>query len=91
LTAYDADQFLVSNPIRRYALSGRDPLELDADGALTITLQNAEPGPERFTNWLPIPEGPFSLILRLYAPGTALFEGTWTPPLVHRQIAPKIH
>jgi len=87
LTAYDADQFLVSNPIRRYALSGRDPLELDPDGALTITLQHAEPGPEGFSNWLPVPDGPFSLILRLYAPNVPLFDGVWTPPLVHQQHA----
>jgi DNA sulfur modification protein DndE len=91
LTAYDADQFLVSNPIRRYALSGRDPLELDPDGALTITLQRAEPTGERITNWLPIPDGPFSLILRLYGPGAPLFEGTWTPPLVRRSDDAQIH
>ncbi len=91
LTAYDAEQFLVSNPIRRYALSGRDPLELDRNGALTITLQRGEPAPERFTNWLPIPDGPFSLILRLYGAGPALFEGTWAPPLVRCSDAAQLH
>jgi hypothetical protein len=91
LTAYDAEQFLVPNPIRRYALSGRDPLERNPDGSLTITLQRAEPAADKFSNWLPIPDGPFSLILRLYGPGEALFEGSWTPPLVHPLHDAQVH
>jgi hypothetical protein len=31
-------------------------------------------------NWLPAPEGPFYLTLRIYSPEQAALDGTWTPP-----------
>lgn len=36
------------------------------------------------SNWLPAPDGPFALALRIYWPEQAAIEGTWTPPSVKR-------
>lgn len=32
------------------------------------------------SNWLPAPDGNFSLILRNYWPEKAIVDGTWVPP-----------
>jgi hypothetical protein len=34
--------------------------------------------------WLPGPDGPFALALRIYWPEQAALDGTWTPPSVVR-------
>jgi hypothetical protein len=36
------------------------------------------------SNWLPAPDGPFSLYLRAYWPEQDILDGTWTPPPVTR-------
>lgn len=78
LVVYDEDGFFVTNPINRYSIGDRTKgLNLGADGSLTIYIQHSPPTGERDANWLPAPEGPFSLTLRLYYPvGT----DTYTPP-----------
>ena len=57
---------------------------LDDDGLLTIYLQHESPGPEREANWLPAPEGPFYLVIRIYWPEKAALDSTWTPPPVRK-------
>src|SRR5882762_3163826 len=47
----------------------------DADGGLTLIIQNESPGKE--ANWLPAPKGPFSMIMRLYWPKEAATENKW--------------
>ena len=39
---------------------------------------------EQRANWLPAPQGDFSLYVRAYWPQTAVTEGSWTPPAVKR-------
>ena len=83
LTAYDAEGFTVRNVLDRYAIGDRTGLEANADGSVTITLAASEPdGPD--ANWLPIPPGPTIVTMRLYVPGAAVLNGTWTPPPVRR-------
>ena len=65
VTLYDSEGFQVANPLKRFALSSWMPLKRDADGSLTLHIQNEDPGDE--TNWLPAPKGPFNLTMRLYA------------------------
>jgi hypothetical protein len=36
------------------------------------------------SNWLPAPDGPFSLYLRAYWPEQDILDGTWTLPPVTR-------
>lgn len=58
---------LVPNPIDRYSLGDRSKgLKRDSDGGLSFYIQHESPGEEKDSNWLPAPEGPFNLFLRLY-------------------------
>jgi hypothetical protein len=86
LTMYDTpDYYLVDNPIDRYSIGDRTPgLRTDADGSVTIRLQHEAPGGDDDTNWLPAPAGPFRPILRIYQPGPAVLDGSYTPPPVRR-------
>jgi hypothetical protein len=80
LTMYHGAGFLVANDLGRYAIGDRTRgLERGADGSLTVRISTAEPaaGP---ANWLPAPEGPFRLMLRLYCPRVL----DWAPPPVIR-------
>ena len=86
-TSYDGTAgYLVENPINRYLInSTTENLVFDDDGGLTITMQNGEPtDPKERANWLPTPEGPFYLALRMYLPQPAALDGTWQPPPVTR-------
>jgi hypothetical protein len=64
------------------------PIELakirDADGGLTLMIQNESPGKDKESNWLPAPKGPFSMIMRLYWPKQAAVEGKWERPPLQR-------
>jgi hypothetical protein len=84
LTIYDADSYLVPNPIGRYALGDRSGMKSGEDGSLTIYIQNEQPSAERQANWLPAPKEGFKLALRLYAPKKEVAEGIWVPPSVKR-------
>ena len=58
ITAYGADEFLIDNPIQRFALGDRDPLVFNADGSLDIWIQAAPPdSKEAHANWLPVQKG----------------------------------
>jgi hypothetical protein len=74
---------LVPNPINRYSIGDRTPgLKADPDGGLTIWLQHDSPGPERESNWLPTPAGPFFFAARFYGPRAEILEQRWKlPPL----------
>jgi hypothetical protein len=55
------------------------------DGSLTIIIQREQPrDTAEQANWLPAPEGPFYLVMRIYWPEQAALDGTWTPPPVVR-------
>jgi hypothetical protein len=85
LTMYDADELLVDNPLERHAVSTpmlRD-LERDPDGGFTLYVQREPPG-EHVANWLPAPDGPFVLGLRLYWPKHDALNGTWIAPALQR-------
>jgi hypothetical protein len=84
VTMYDGDGFPVANPVNRFAIGDRDPLYFNADGSLDLFLQRDDPGGEREPNWLPTPEGPLGVTMRLYAPRPQILDGTWAPPAVQR-------
>lgn len=79
-------QLLVANPIHRYLINSPmlPDLKRDADGGLTIYIQNSSPGPEREANWLPAPDGPFFMAMRLYWPKEEALTGGWTAPQLAR-------
>jgi len=75
---------MIDNPLNRYLLNS--PMLADmtkgADGSLTLYLQHDSPGKERESNWLPAPNGPFYVLLRLYWPEDSFLNGTWKVPPV---------
>lgn len=84
-TSYDGTAgYLVENPIDRYLVnSTTQGLVRNDDGSLTISIQRDEPESARDrANWLPAPDGPFYLVMRLYLPGAAALDGSWEPPPV---------
>jgi hypothetical protein len=87
LTMYDANWFFVPNPLNRYTLSARNTLKADPDGTIPLFIQATSPGPDKEANWLPAPNGPFVMTLRLYWPKDrppSILDGTWKPPSVEK-------
>lgn len=82
VTLYDNEGFQVANPVNRFAVSSWMPFKRDADGSLTLYIQNANPGSDYEANWLPAPKGPFNLTMRLYAPKSEALTGVWNPPTI---------
>lgn len=83
LTMYRMPQsLLVANPINRYLINSPmlSQLATDPDGGYTIYIQRHSPGPEKESNWLPAPAGPFRIVERLYWPDEAALNGTWRAP-----------
>lgn len=84
VTLYDRQGFQVANELDRFALGDRDPLRYGDDGSLELFVQPSPPPEEWRANWLPSPEGPINLTMRLYAPRPEVLDGTWAPPPLQR-------
>jgi hypothetical protein len=41
-------------------------MKKNADGSLTLHIQKDAPGKAKEANWLPAPDGPIYLVMRLY-------------------------
>lgn len=89
VTMYDGNtQLLIKNPIDRYLINSPmlPGMKKNPDGSLTLYLQNKSPGKGNESNWLPAPDGPMYVVMRLYwpkdTPPSILppGEGTWKPP-----------
>jgi hypothetical protein len=76
----------VESPVNRYVIDSRMAgLKKAANGSIEIAIQKDSPGPELESNWLPSPDGSFSLTLRLYAPKPEAVDGRWKPAYPNRQ------
>ncbi|NOY17683.1 MAG: DUF1254 domain-containing protein [Gammaproteobacteria bacterium] len=84
LTMYSFPEILlVENNINRYSIGDRSQdLKYNQDGSLTIYLQYESPEPKQRSNWLPTPNGPFTLALRIYLPKESVLNGSWKPPQI---------
>ena len=82
VTLYDQDGFQVPNALNRFAVSSWMPFAFNADGSLDLHFQTESPGKDKEANWLPAPQGPFNLTMRLYAPKSDALTGKWNPPAV---------
>src|SRR5271156_544572 len=89
ITMYDGKtQFLIKNPINRYLINSPmlPGMKKNADGSLTLYIQKDSPGKGMESNWLPAPNGPIYLVMRLYWPKETppsilpAGRGTWKPP-----------
>ncbi|MGV1088739.1 MAG: DUF1254 domain-containing protein [Mycobacterium sp.] len=76
------ESLLVDNPINRYVINSPmlPDLTTNPDGSLTIYVQNSSPGADKEANWLPAPEGPFTIFMRVYWPKPEALDGSWQPP-----------
>jgi hypothetical protein len=52
-------------------------LKRDADGGITLYIQNESPGADKEANWLPAHKGPFFSVMRLYWLKPEALEGQW--------------
>jgi hypothetical protein len=92
VTMYDGKtQLLIKNPINRYLINSPmlPSMKKNTDGSLTLYIQKDSPGKDKESNWLPAPDGPIYLVMRLYWPKTEPSilppgEGIWQPPAVKR-------
>ncbi|MBI5794468.1 DUF1254 domain-containing protein [Candidatus Uhrbacteria bacterium] len=85
VTMYDADHFLVENPVNRYSVGDRSPgLHKGEKGPYQIFIHHVAPGDAPGPHVLPAPQGEFSLVLRLFLPQAQAMDGTWQPPVVKR-------
>jgi hypothetical protein len=83
LTLYNAEHFFNVNPLKRYSLGTKNKtLKYNADGSLTLYAGAKSPGRDKESNWLPAPNGTFSLYIRGYWADKAMLDGTWTPPTI---------
>jgi len=77
----DGRFFLTENSLNRYSVGNRTTgLSANADGAIDIDVQHAEPANK--SNWLPAPKGQFRLTLRAYLPATQLVDAAIALPRV---------
>lgn len=85
-TSYDGKAgFFVDNPIDRYLINTSTPgFKYGGDGSLEIYIQRDRPQGEKESNWLPGPDMPCYLVMRIYWPEQAAVDGTWQPPPVKR-------
>ena len=93
VTMYDGKtQLLIENPMNRYLINSPmlPNMKKNPDGSLTLYIQKSSPGPDKESNWLPAPDGPIYLVMRLYWPRTDRpsilppGKGDWKPPAVKR-------
>jgi hypothetical protein len=83
LTLYNDLHLLNPNPLNRYSLGTKNrTLQYGPDGSLTLYFGAKSPGKDKETNWVPAPNGKFSLYLRAYWADKAILDGTWMPPNV---------
>lgn len=90
ITMYDAKQLLIENPINRYLINSPmlPGMKKNKDGGLTIYIQKDAPEADKMTNWLPAPNGPIYMVMRLYWPKTGKpsilppGQGSWKPPVI---------
>ena len=72
------------DPLHRYLINSPmlGQLTRDVDGGLTLYVQKERPEEARIANWLPAPDGPFYLALRLYLPKPEVVSGQWRQPRI---------
>ncbi len=93
VTMYDGkSQLLIDNPLNRYLINSPmlPKMKKNDDGSLTLHIQKDSPGADKEANWLPAPDGPIYMVMRLYWPKTEApsilppGKGTWAPPAIQK-------
>src|SRR5271157_41567 len=83
MTLYNDRHLFNPNPLLRYSLGTKNKtLQYNPDGSLTLYAGATSPGKDKEANWLPAPNGAFSLYIRGYWADKAMLDGAWTPPTI---------
>lgn len=85
VTMYDGKtRFLVENSLNRYLINSimLPELKRNADGGIRLYLQRKGPGIDLESNWLPAPDGPMAVVMRLYMPKPEVLSGAWKAPQI---------
>ena len=84
LTLYNEHHVFHANVLKRYSLGTKSKsfLKYNPDGSLTLYFGATSPGKNKESNWVPAPDGTFSLYIRVYWAEQAVLDGTWMPPQV---------
>ena len=79
---YNDKGLFVDNPINRYSIGKfTEGLKNNTDGSTEHPdVQNANPGADKESNWMPFANGTFSMVLRMYLPQPQALNGTWQLP-----------
>ena len=82
LTAYLPESItLVPNALDKYVVASYTPgLHTNADGSITVFMTPQRPTRVPEANWLPVPAGPFNVMLRVYGPQGSVADGSYRPP-----------
>ena len=83
MTLYNEHHFFHPNDLGRFSLGTKNKdLVRNDDGSLTLYAGAKSPGADKETNWVPAPDGPFSLYIRAYWGQEPIVDGTWQPPSI---------
>lgn len=83
MTLYNEEHFFHPNDLKRYSLGTKNTsLERNEDGSLTLYAGAKNPGGDKENNWLPAPDGAFSLYIRAYWGKEGILDGSWKPPVI---------
>jgi hypothetical protein len=85
LTLYNKHHIFTPNELNRYSLGTKNKdLKFNEDGSLTLYAGATAPSGDMESNWLPAPEGTFSLYIRCYWGKKAILNGSWIPPIIEK-------
>ncbi|TNV19390.1 DUF1254 domain-containing protein [Buttiauxella sp. B2] len=85
LTLYNERHLFSPNELNRYSLGTKNKdLKFNDDGSLTLFISHSSPGADKQNNWLPAPEGAFSLYIRAYWGEKTIIDGSWQPPKIEK-------
>ncbi|MCD2180866.1 DUF1254 domain-containing protein [Rhizobium sp. GN54] len=83
LTLYNDKHLFHANDLKRYSLGTKNKnLKRNTDGSLTLHAGAKNPGGDKESNWVPAPDGRFSLYIRAYWGKEPILDGSWQPPKI---------
>ena len=78
---YPIDRYLINSPML-------PEMKKNADGSLTLYIQQDSPGADKESNWLPAPSDPIYMVMRLYWPKPKLLPSCrWAKARGHRRVS----
>ncbi|MBL0302774.1 MAG: DUF1254 domain-containing protein [Cytophagaceae bacterium] len=80
----DNNNLIYSNPKNKYGFNNKTKgIKLQKDGSLILFFQTTPPKNQE-PNWIPIPEGEFKVVVKVYNPGEDVVSGEWIPQTLEK-------